>query len=395
MKKLRLVILLLCLHACSQSIPPNQLSDHAIQIRDKLRSSTAMISELRTDDLVSPRSVEHGEIVMVSSSDWTSGFYPGELWMMYGLTSDDYWKEEAIDFTLALEQEKWNGKTHDMGFKMYCSFGKAWDYTQNDKYRDILIQSAKTLATRFKPNVGCIRSWDHNSDKWDFPVIIDNMMNLELLFWAAQETGNELFKEIAICHAETTMNNHFREDFSSYHVVDYNPVTGEVQQKNTHQGHSDESAWSRGQAWGLYGYTMVYRKTGDQKFLRHAENIADYILNHPNLPENYIPYWDFDAPNIPDEPYDASAAAIIGSALYELSTFSQDGALYLTAANQIFDSLMSPEFLADPLMNNGFILKHSTGSKAHSSEVDVPLVYADYYFIEMLLRQANLTKGGI
>jgi len=390
MKKLGLIIIFLSLHACSLNTPPNQLSDRTTEIQEKLRASVELFSELRTDVLVSPRSVEEGQIVMAPRSDWTSGFYPGALWMMYGLTSDDYWKEKSIDFTLPLEQEKWNGKTHDMGFKMYCSFGKAWDYTQNTEYRDILIQSAKTLATRFKPNVGCIRSWDHNSDKWDFPVIIDNMMNLELLFWAAKETGNELFKEIAICHAETTMNNHFRDDFSSYHVVDYNPLTGEVQRKNTHQGYSDGSAWSRGQAWGLYGYTMVYRESRDRKFLRQAEHIADYILNHPNFPENHIPYWDFDAPNIPDEPYDASAAAIIGSALYELSTFSEEGATYLTAANKIFDSLMSSQFLADPLKNSGFMLKHSTGSKAHSSEVDVPLVYADYYFIEMLLRKEML-----
>jgi hypothetical protein len=309
---------------------------------------------------------------------------------MYELTSDKYWKEKAQDFTLPLEKEKWNAKTHDMGFKMYCSFGKAWQNTQNPEYRDILIQSAKTLATRFKPNVGCIRSWDHNSDKWEFPVIIDNMMNLELLFWAARETGNALFKEIAVKHAETTMKNHFREDYSSCHVVDYNPDTGEVQSKNTHQGYSDDSAWSRGQAWGLYGYTMVYRETGNKKFLKQAENIAAYILTNPNLPENLIPYWDFNAPNIPNEPYDASAAAIIASALYELSTLSENAEVYLNAANKISESLASEEFLAIQENNNGFLLKHSTGSKPHDSEVDVPLVYADYYFIETIMRKTNL-----
>jgi uncharacterized protein YyaL (SSP411 family) len=216
------------------------------------------------------------------------------------------------------------------------------------------------------------------------------MMNLELLFWAAKETGNQMFKEIAVKHAETTMNNHFREDFSSYHVVDYNPETGEVQSKNTHQGYSDESAWSRGQAWGLYGFTMVYRETDEKKYLKHAENIAAYILNHPNLPENMIPYWDFNAPNIPNEPYDASAAAIIASALYELSTLSENGEMYLNAANKISESLASDQFLAVPENNNGFLLKHSTGSKPHDSEVDVPLIYADYYFIETIMRKSNL-----
>lgn len=389
MNKLKLILPFLALFACNINKAPKELSV-TNQIQDKLRTSIEMFSEVRTDKLVSPRSVKDGKIVMVPSKDWTSGFFPGELWMMYELTSDSYWKEKALEFTLPLEQEKWNGNTHDMGFKMYCSFGKAWQHTKNPEYRNILIQSAKTLATRFKLNVGCIRSWDHNSDKWDFPVIIDNMMNLELLFWAAKETGNELYKEIAISHAETTMKNHFREDYSSYHVIDYNTETGKVQARNTHQGYSDNSAWSRGQAWGLYGFTMVYRETGDKKFLKQAEKIAAYILNHPNLPENLIPYWDFNAPNIPNEPYDASAATIIASALYELSTFSQKREEYLNAANSMYESLMSAEFLADPQNNHGFLLKHSTGSKAHNSELGVPLVYADYYFIEMIMRKSTL-----
>lgn len=390
MIKLILILPFLVLCACATNNTQNNLSASVTIIEDKLETSLTMFAEARNNKLVSPRSVIDGKIAMVPAKDWTSGFFPGELWMMYELSSDSYWKEKALEFTLPLEKQKWNAKTHDMGFKMYCSFGKAWQYTHNPEYRNILIQSAKTLATRFKPNVGCIRSWDHNSDKWDFPVIIDNMMNLELLFWAAKETGNELFKEIAVKHAETTMKNHFREDNSSFHVVDYNPETGEVQAKNTHQGYSDESAWSRGQAWGLYAYTMVYRETGDEKFLKHAEKIAAYILKHPNLPENLIPYWDFDAPNIPNEPYDASAAAIIASALYELSTFSENRQEYLRAADKILESLQSAAFFADPQNNHGFLLKHSTGSKAHNAEIDVPLIYADYYFIESILRKSKL-----
>lgn len=390
MNKLKFIVPFLVLYACTINNSREELPATLIQIEDKIETSVKMFTEIRTDKLISPRSVKDGKTIMVPAKDWTSGFFSGELWMMYQLTSDSYWKEKALEFTLPLEQQKWNTKTHDMGFKMYCSFGKAWENTHNHEYREILIQSAKTLATRFKPNVGCIRSWDHNYDKWDFPVIIDNMMNLELLFWAAKETGNEMFKEIAIKHAETTIKNHFREDHSSYHVVDYNPETGEVQARNTHQGYSDDSAWSRGQAWGLYGYTMVYRETGDKKFLKQAEKIAAYILNHPNVPENLIPYWDFNAPNIPNEPYDASAAAVIASALFELSTFSENGGEYLNAANKILESLMSTEFLANPQNNHGFLLKHSTGSKAHNSEVDVPLVYADYYLIETIMRKTNL-----
>lgn len=390
MGKLKLILPLLLLWACNSYNAPKEFAPTLHTVESNLRVSVELFSDKRTDKLVSPRSVEEGKILMVPAKDWTSGFFAGELWMMYELTSDSYWKEKALEFTLPLEKEKWNGTTHDMGFKMYCSFGKAWENTQNPEYREILIHSAKTLSTRFKPNIGCIRSWDHNRDKWDFPVIIDNMMNLELLFWAAKETGNELFKEIAIKHAETTLLHHFREDNSSYHVVDYNPETGEVQAKNTHQGFSDESAWSRGQAWGLYGYSMVYRETGDKKFLEQAEKIAGYILNHPNMPQNLIPYWDFEAPNIPNEPYDASAAAVTASALYELSTFSSHKTEYIQAANKIMESLLSDDFLANSADNHGFLLKHSTGSKAHNSEVDVPLVYADYYFLEALLRNTKL-----
>lgn len=390
MGKLKLILPLLFLWSCNTNNAPTKLSSTLNNIENNLRVSVEIFSEIRSEYQISPRSVEDGKIRMVPSKDWTSGFFAGELWMMYELTTDEYWKEKALEYTLPLEKEKWNGRTHDMGFKMYCSFGKAWQNTQDPLIRDILIQSAKTLATRFRPNIGCIRSWDHNSDKWDYPVIIDNMMNLELLFWAAKETGNELFKEIAIKHAETTMKNHFREDFSSYHVVDYNPKTGEVQTKCTHQGYDDESAWSRGQAWGLYGYTMVYRETGDKKFLDQAEKIAAYILSHPNLPENLIPYWDFNAPGIPNEPLDASAAAIIASALYELSTFSSNNRDYLAAADKILETLFSEKFMAKTANNHGFLLKHSTGSMAHNTEVDVPLVYADYYFLEALVRSGKV-----
>ncbi len=390
MCKLKFILPLLVLWSCNSYNAPKELFSSLNKIESNLRVSVEMLSEIRTDILVSPRSVEDGKIIMVPAKDWTSGFFAGELWMMYELTSDTYWKETALEFTLPLEKEMWNSRTHDMGFKMFCSFGKAWENTKNPEYRDILIQSAKTLATRFKPNIGCIRSWDHNSDQWDYPVIIDNMMNLELLFWAAKETGNGLFKEIAVKHAETTMKNHFRADNSSFHVVDYNPQTGNVQAKNTHQGYSDASAWSRGQAWGLYGYTMVYRETGNKKFLKQAEKIAAFILNHPNLPENLIPYWDFNAPNIPNEPYDASAAAVIASALYELSTFSSNQKEYKRAADKILASLFSDAFWANPIDYHGFLLKHSTGSKAHNSEIDVPLVYADYYLLEAVVRKGDI-----
>ena len=340
--------------------------------------------------LVSPRSIEKdGKLKMVRSKDWCSGFFPGCLWYIYEQTNHDKWKKLAEKYTSKIADQQWNGGTHDMGFKMYCSYGNGYRLTKDAGYRDILIQSAKTLITRFNPKVGCIRSWDHNADKWDFPVIIDNMMNLELLYWASKETGDPTYANIANSHAETTMAHHFREDNSSYHVIDFNPETGEVENRHTHQGYSHQSAWSRGQAWGLYGYTMAYRETRNKAFLDQAIRIASYLLDHPNMPADLVPYWDFDAPAIPDEPRDVSAAAIMASALLELKDFVPDHEkLYREKAMTILNNL-SKTYLSEPGSNYGFLLDHSTGSKAHESEVDVPLIYADYYYLEALTRMKS------
>lgn len=342
---------------------------------------------------VSPRTIaDDGSFKMVASRDWTSGFFPGELWYMYEYTQDDFWKQKAQQFTAPIEDQKTNGGTHDMGFKMYCSFGNGYRLTGDAAYRDILLQSAATLITRYKPAVGCIRSWDHNRDKWQCPVIIDNMMNLELLYWAFKETKDSVYYRIATNHVHTTLKNHFRDNFSSYHVVDYDTISGNVLQKQTHQGYNDESAWSRGQAWGLYGYTMCYRETQLPEFLNQAENIAHYIFTHPALPEDKIAYWDFDAPGIPDEPRDASAAAVMACAMYELSMYNADKAeQYKKWADTIVESL-SKNYRAAQNSNYGFLLLHSTG--ARNFERDVPLVYADYYFLEALLKKAKLEKEG-
>jgi hypothetical protein len=340
---------------------------------------------------VSPRTLDSTQLKLVSSNDWTSGFFPGELWMLYGHTGKKQWREEAEKFTANIEKEKFNGGTHDLGFMIYCSFGTGYKLTKDEHYKDVIIQTAKTLSKRFNPKVGCIRSWDHNNDKWDYPVIIDNMMNLELLFAATKLTGDSSFYKIAVSHANTTMKNHFRSDYSSYHVVDYDTATGQVRKKNTAQGYADESAWARGQAWGLYGYTMCYRETRNKAYLSQAEHIAAFILNHPNLPEDLVPYWDFNAPNIPNEPKDASAAAITASALYELSLYSKNGNSYRKSADKILKSLANG-YRATIGQAKGFILLHSIGSKPANSEVDVPLIYADYYYLEALLRSKKLNK---
>ena len=342
-------------------------------------------------DLVSPRTLDSSKLKLVSSRDWTSGFFPGELWYLYEYSNDNKWKTQAQNFTANMEREKTNAGTHDMGFKIYCSFGNGYRLTNDPKYKEVIIQSAKTLATRFNPKVGCIRSWDHHKEQWAYPVIIDNMMNLELLFEAAKLSGDRSLYNIAVTHANTTMKNHYRADFSSYHVVDYDTATGRVRQKQTAQGYADESAWARGQAWGLYGFTMCYRETKDNKYLEHAEKIASFILHHPNMPADRVPYWDYNAPQIPDEPRDASAAAITASALYELSTYSHH-ADYRKMADKIVASLIK-NYRAPVGEDKGFLLLHSTGSKPGKSEIDVPLIYADYYYLEALLRLKKLKEG--
>ena len=346
-------------------------------------------------ELTNPRNSEpDGTLNLVPSKDWTSGFFPGELWFLYEYTQNNFWKKKAQQHTDILEKEKMNGSTHDMGFKVYCSFGNGYRLTQDEHYKEVLLQSARTLATRFKPAAGIIRAWDHSTAKWACPVIIDNMMNLELLFWATKESKDSTFYRIAVDHARTTMKHHFRPDFSSYHVIDYDRITGQVLKKNTHQGFADESAWSRGQAWALYGYTMCYRETRLPEFLEQAQNIEKYLFTHPNMPEDLIPYWDFDAPGIPDEPRDVSAATVIASALYELSLYDPEkGERYRSNADKIIENL-TKHYRATLKKDNGFLLLHSTGTKPTNTEVDVPIVYADYYFIEALMRKNKLEKTG-
>ena len=357
------------------------------------QTKTAWLNDVQNKkkpEVVSPRTLTpDGKLVMVPAKDWTSGFFPGVLWYIYEFTGKEQWKEKAEAFTANLEKEKFNAGTHDMGFKIYCSYGNGYRLTNNTSYRDIIIQSAKTLSKRFNPKVGCIRSWDHNKEKWDYPVIIDNMINLELLFAATRLSGDSSFYKIAVSHATTTMKNHFRSDYSSFHVVDYDTLTGNVIKKTTHQGFSNESAWARGQAWGLYGFTMCYRETKNKAFLNQAEKIAGFIFNNPTLPKDLIAYWDFNAPNIPNEPRDASAAAVMASALYELSLYSTQGKYFRGIADKITSNLTS-QYRSKIGENQGFILIHSTGSKPMNSEVDVPLNYADYYYLEALLRGEKL-----
>lgn len=325
------------------------------------------------------------------TSWWCSGFFGGSLWYLYQYSKEPRWQAAADKWSLALAPEQTNTNTHDLGFMLYCSLGNGYRLTKNPAYRPLLFTGAQSLATRFHPEYGVIKSWNEHQG-YNYPVIIDNMMNLEFLFWAARESGDKRLYNICLSHADSTLKNHFRSDFSSYHVVCYGPG-GKVLRRKTHQGYADGSAWARGQTWGLYGYTVMYRETKNPKYLAQARHIADFYLKHPRLPADKIPYWDFDAPGIPNEERDASAGAVAASALLELCTYSgKAGKPYYQAAVQMLESLVSPAYRAKLGENNNFLLKHSVGSKPHKSEVDVPLVYADYYYLEALLRYDALRR---
>ena len=347
--------------------------------------------DYKVDSLAFPRSgsAKNNTIKKVPSKDWTSGFFPGSLWQIYELTANKAYLKKAEQWTALVEQEKFNNRTHDMGFKVFCSFGNGYRLTKNPYYKDVIIHSAETLKTRYGGAVGSIRSWDFNKKEWQFPVIVDNMMNLELLFEASLLSGDSSYKDIAYQHAKTTLKNHFRKDGSVYHVVDYDTITGAVRSKVTHQGFANESTWARGQSWGVYGFTMAYRYTKDPSFLERAKQTANFVIQHPRLPKDGIPYWDLDAPNIPNEPRDASAASVLASALLELYEYTNDKT-YLDFSDKIIESLLSKDYVIQNSSTVPFILDHSTGNWPKQDEIDEPISYADYYLLEAILKRKKL-----
>lgn len=345
--------------------------------------------------LTSPRTVEKdGSLRLIGPRDWCSGFFPGTLWHTFAYMKNDFWREHAISYTWPIEEMKNYKGTHDLGFVINCSFGQAYRFTGERSYKDVTIRGAQSLASRYDDHIKAIRSWDWTPAGWQFPVIIDNMMNLELLFEATRETGDSLYHKIAVNHANTTMANHYRDDYSCYHVIGYDTITAQAHMKITHQGIADESVWSRGQAWGLYGYVMSYRYTKDPAYLEQARNITSFIFNQPGMPADLIPYWDMNDPAIPDAPRDASAAAITASALYELSGYvdEKDGNQYISWANTITDNLSSDRYRPEPGTWKGFLLLHSTGNYPKNDEIDAPINYADYYYLEAMLRRIRITN---
>jgi len=395
MKNILNILSLVCLigfSSCNKQKPMEKVIDDALSFSVKQYTLMADVMKDKPDLL--PRTLDTaGNLVTAKSNWWTSGFFPGSLWYLYEYSKDEKIKGFAAMMTERIGKEKNNTGTHDLGFILYCSFGNGLRLSGDENYNGVLLTGAKSLATRFRPKIGCIQSWNSRRG-WQCPVIIDNMMNLEFLMWAFKKSGDSSFYKICVSHSDTTIKNHFRPDYSSYHVVSYDTITGRVEKKQTSQGAADESAWSRGQSWGLYGYTVMYRETKLERYLNQATHIADFMISHPNMPQDKIPYWDFNAPVIPDAKRDASSGAIMASALIELSGYVQpeSGKKYLDIAEKQLRSLASPAYMAKKGKNGNFILMHSVGSIPGKSEIDVPLTYADYYFIEALLRYRKLIQ---
>jgi len=364
-----------------------------INVNDLLEARYSKLLEYKLDSMAFPRSYSHkkDEINKVPSKDWTSGFFAGNLWQVYQLTGKEPYKMKAKQWTAFIEKEKFNNRTHDMGFKVFCSFGNGLRSEDNAYYKEVIVESAKTLITRFDASIGSIRSWDFNADIWQFPVIIDNMMNLELLFEATKISGDSIYHNIAIKHANTTLKNHFRADGSTWHVLDYDTITKQPRLKVTHQGIGDNSAWARGQGWAINGFTMAYRYTKDERFLNRAEATAQFFINHKNMPEDGIPYWDFDDPNIPNTSRDVSAGAVVASGLVELYQYTKNEA-YLNYSKKVVTSLKSANYILPRDLEIPFVLDHSFGDWSKKAEMNEPIVYGDYYFLQTLLRLKTLEK---
>jgi len=406
--RLFLIALLVCISGCKDQKKNNTSEIEQVEVVENIEfdlekaiddcENQLEISVPKLTDLAKhPRLIETGETEWKEVPNgrlvWTSGFYPGILWYMYDLTKDDKWKQEAIKRTEVFEDFKTITEHHDIGFMMFPAYGLGYEIGGKTEYKDILLTSAASLASRYNPKVGTIRSWSNKMHpRWQQHItIIDNMLNLELLFWASNNGGDPAFRDIAIKHAETTMKNHFREDGTSWHVIEYDSLTGDVLNKHTKQGLHDDSRWSRGQAWGIYGYTLMYRETKDKKFLDFAQKITDKYLEL--LPEDYIAHWDFDIDTTKDDDRDASAAAVVASGLLELSGYvedEKDKERYYNAALKMLKSLSSPAYSGVGKADS--FLLHSTGAKSLGHEIDVALIYADYYYIEALDRLKKMKK---
>ena len=385
-----------CAHQPSGTLDVNKALDYCAE------QTQRTLAELKTDSGIDytmmPRNImtdeHHWNCRKATKEEWCAGFWPGVLWYDYEYTKDKQIQEEAEKFTNSLEfLSKTPAFAHDLGFLVFCSYGNGYRLTKNPAYKQVILDTADTLATLFNPIVGTILSWPREVEprNWPHNTIMDNMINLEMLFWAAKNGGNPYLYDIAVSHADKTMKCQFRPDYTSYHVAVYDTITGNLIKGVTHQGYADSTMWARGQAWAIYGYTVVYRETKDPKYLDFAQKVTDVYLER--LPEDKVPYWDFSAPEIPDAPRDASAAAVVASALLELSTYLPNGTgkRYKDAAIEMLASLNSDSYRSGK--SKPSFLLHSVGHWPAHSEIDASIIYADYYYIEALLRLKRLQEG--
>lgn len=394
MKRMRIVVLA-CLALTAQAARAQDIMQVVDSALARCKSQAVLLARnLERQDGLLPMTFEDGQLKTCRYRDWTAGFFAGTLWYLYEMLPDDHLRYFADLYTRRMEPARAMTTSHDVGFMLNCSYGNAYRVTGRPEYMDPLRDGANNLAARFNPRLGVIKSWKTRK-QWQYPVIIDNMMNLELLCNVGHIYCDTTLLNVANRHAHTTMRNHFRPDGSSFHVVSYDTISGNVEVKQTYQGYSDGSAWARGQAWGLYGFTMMYRQTGKKEYLDQARRVARFIADNKNLPTDAVPYWDFDAPDIPNAQRDASAAAVMASAYIELSQLdtTADAKRWLALGEKMVGSLSSPAYMAAPGEQGGFILKHSVAHFPHHKEVDVPLPYADYYYVEALVRLKRLYAG--
>ena len=386
----------MCTHKPSGTLDVNKALDYCA--KQTQRTLTELETDSGIDYTMMPRNImadeQHWNCRKATKEEWCAGFWPGVLWYDYEYTKDKQVLEEAENFTHSLKfLSHIPAYDHDLGFLVFCSYGNGYRLTKNPAYKQVILDTADTLATLFNPIVGTILSWPREVEprNWPHNTIMDNMINLEMLFWAAKNGGNPYLFDIAVAHADKTMKYHFRPDYTSYHVAVYDTLTGEFIKGVTHQGYSDDSMWARGQAWAIYGYTVVYRETKDVRYLDFVQKVTDVYLK--NLPEDYVPYWDFNDPSIPDAPRDASAACVVASALLELSGYlpAEKALEYKQAAVKMLASLSSDKYQCGK--SKPAFLLHSTGHLPAGSEIDASIIYADYYYMEALLRLKRLTEN--
>lgn len=385
-----------CAHRPSGTMDVNKALDYCA--KQTQRTLTELKKDSGVDYTMMPRNImpdeQHWNCRKAAKEEWCAGFWAGVLWYDYEYTQDKEVKEEAEKFTASLEfLSRIPAYDHDLGFLVFCSYGNGYRLTQNPAYKQVILDTADSLVALFNPVVGTMLSWPREVKprNWPHNTIMDNMINLEMLFWAAKNGGNPYLYDIAVAHADKTMKCHFRSDYTSYHVAVYDTITGDLIKGVTHQGYADNTMWARGQAWAIYGYTVVYRETKDPKYLDFAQKVTEVYLER--LPEDKVPYWDFDDPDIPNAPRDASAAAVVASSLLELSTYFPNGTgkRYKDAATEMLASLSSDAYQSGK--SKPSFLLHSTGHWPNHSEIDASIIYADYYYIEALLRLKRLQEG--